>query len=87
MIEGSIAGYYELQKKAENIEIAYFGLTPEFFGRGLGGALLTNAIEHAFAWDGKRVWVHTCTLDHPAALPNYLARGMHVYATSSERRG
>jgi GNAT superfamily N-acetyltransferase len=85
-IEGSIVGYYELQKKGENIEIAYFGLTPEFVGRGLGGALLTSAIEHAFAWDGKRVWVHTCTLDHPAALPNYLARGMRVFSISTERR-
>ena len=85
-MEGSIAGYYELQKKAENVEIAYFGLTPEFIGGGVGGALLTSAIEEAFAWDAKRVWVHTCTRDHPAALPNYLARGMKVYSSSTERR-
>ena len=87
MIDGSIAGYYELHKKTENVEIAYFGLTPEFIGRGLGGALLTHAIEQAFAWDVERVWVHTCTLDHPAALRNYLARGMRVYSTTTERRG
>ena len=86
LIEGSIAGYYELQKKSRHVEIAYFGLTQAFIGRGLGGALLTSAIEQAFAWDATRVWVHTCTLDHEAALANYVARGMRVYKTSTERR-
>jgi GNAT superfamily N-acetyltransferase len=85
-IDESIAGYYELQKKSNEVEIAYFGLAPEFIGHGLGGALLSSAIENAFAWGAERVWVHTCTLDHPAALRNYVARGMRVYATSTERR-
>ena len=85
-IDETIAGYFELQKKGSEVEIAYFGLAPGFIGQGLGGALLTSAIETAFAWGAKRVWVHTCTLDHPAALSNYTARGMRVYATSAERR-
>jgi GNAT superfamily N-acetyltransferase len=58
-------------------------LLPEFIGRGLGGALLTSAIEEAwFRRDGiapRRVWVHTCNRDHPQALTNYQARGMIVY--------
>ncbi|HUE72713.1 MAG TPA: GNAT family N-acetyltransferase [Pirellulaceae bacterium] len=78
--DGSPAGYYELDAHADgSIEIAYFGLLPAFCGRGLGGALLTNALENAWDMQPTRVWVHTCTLDHPAALANYQARGMKVY--------
>ncbi len=77
---GAVAGYYELHKAANGgVQIAYFGLTPAFIGRGCGGALLTHAIESAWSWETRRVWVHTCTEDHPAALPNYLARGMRVF--------
>jgi GNAT superfamily N-acetyltransferase len=65
------------------VEIAYFGLLPAFIGRGLGGALLTNAIEEAWQMSPERVWVHTCTLDHPSALANYQARGMEVYKVES----
>ena len=80
----TLAGYYELRRDTEGgMEIAYFGLLPEFIGRGLGGALLTSAIEEAWSRRGgiapKRVWVHTCNLDHPQALANYQARGMVVY--------
>jgi len=85
-VDGSVAGYYELQKKRGEVEIVCFGLTPEFIGRGIGGALLTSAIEEAFGWGASRVWVHTCTLDHPAALQNYTARGMRVYKRSTEQR-
>ena len=78
--DGSIAGYYELRRdEAEGVEIVYFGLAPDFIGRGFGGALLTDAIERAWAWEARRVWVHTCTRDHPAALENYQARGMVIY--------
>jgi GNAT superfamily N-acetyltransferase len=80
----TLAGYYELRRDAEGgVEIAYFGLLPEFIGRGLGGPLLTSAIEQAWSRRGgiapKRVWVHTCNRDHPQALTNYQARGMIVY--------
>ena len=61
------------------IEIAIFGLAPQFIGRGLGGALLTHALEEAWGSRPQRVWLHTCTLDHPAALPNYLARGLTIF--------
>lgn len=78
----SLAGYYELRRDDEGgVEIAYFGLLPDFIGRGLGGALLTNAIEQAWRMSPSvtRVWVHTCSLDHPGALGNYKARGMAIY--------
>jgi RimJ/RimL family protein N-acetyltransferase len=82
---GSLAGYFELQQDDEaGVEIIYFGLTPAFIGRGLGGPLLTAALEAAWGTQPRRVWVHTCTLDHPAALANYLARGMKIYRTELE---
>ena len=75
-----IAGYYELSRdEAHHVEIVHFGLAPGFIGRGLGGVLLTDALERAWAWEARRVWLHTCTLDHPAAVLNYQARGMTVY--------
>ena len=82
--DGSPAGYYELQRGPETeIQIAYFGMLPAFIGRGFGGALLTSAIEEAWRMKPPRVWVHTCTRDHPAALRNYEARGMKIYKTET----
>jgi GNAT superfamily N-acetyltransferase len=82
--DNELAGYYELRSDEQSgVEIAYFGLLPDFVGRGLGGALLTSAIEEAWSRHGgiapKRVWVHTCNRDHPQALANYQARGMVIY--------
>ena len=85
--EDVLAGYYELRRDKEGgIEIAYFGLLPEWIGRGLGGALLTSAIEKAWSMEPEpsRVWVHTCNRDHPQALSNYQARGMVVYKVEQE---
>src|SRR5437867_1586360 len=80
--DASLAGYYELRRDdRDGVEIAYFGLLPKFIGRGFGGALLTSAIEEAWRASPSitRVWVHTCTCDHPHALANYQARGMVIY--------
>lgn len=76
-LEGRECGYFELERQdGGDVEIAYFGLLPEFLGRGLGGPLLTAAAARAWAVPGtRRVWLHTCTHDHPRALANYLARG------------
>ena len=83
-VQGSIAGYFELIRQAEgNVEIGYFGLLSECIARGYGGYLLTEAIRRAWDWGARRVWVHTCTLDHERALPNYLARGMKIYKTAA----
>ena len=76
----STAGYFELRKHTdEAVEIAYFGLLPEFVGRGLGKFLLTRAVERAWARGAARVWLHTSSLDHASALPNYLARGFSIW--------
>ena len=55
----------------------------EYFGKKLGGYLLSEAIKNSFNQGAKRVWVHTCSLDHENALKNYLARGMKVFKTET----
>jgi GNAT superfamily N-acetyltransferase len=79
-VQGSPAGYFELRSEPDgSVEIAYFGLLPEFIGRGLGKGLLSEAVEAAWQRGASRVWLHTCTLDDPAALPNYLKRGFKPF--------
>ncbi|MBI4503374.1 MAG: GNAT family N-acetyltransferase [Gemmatimonadetes bacterium] len=74
------AGYFELVGHDDgSVEIAYFGLLQDFLGRGLGKYLLAAATRQAWQVGANRVWLHTCTLDHPAALPNYLARGFREF--------
>ena len=86
-VAGTPAGYTELaQQDSGDVQINYFGLFPGFIGQGLGGHLLTFAIERAWEMETARVWVHTCTLDHPAALPNYKARGMRLYKEETFQR-
>lgn len=75
-------GYFELERQSdEHVEIVYFGLLPQFIGRGMGRALLEDAIMKAGEFGGRRVWLHTCSLDHPAALANYQARGFRIFQT------
>lgn len=80
-VDGTPVGYFELERSGGDVEIAYFGLLPAFVGRGLGGPLLSSAVERAWDMDAERVWVHTCDLDHPFALQNYCSRGFRVYKT------
>jgi GNAT superfamily N-acetyltransferase len=81
-VSGTLAGYFELRLDEEGgVEIAYLGLFPEFTGRGLGAHLLTAAVERAWSLTSNRVWLHTCSLDHPAALPNYVKRGFTPFKT------
>lgn len=84
-VSGAPAGYFELERQGEgDVEIAYFGLLRDFIGMGLGGYLLTAAIERAWDMGATRVWVHTCDLDHPSALANYMARGLEIYRVESK---
>ncbi|MEO7965636.1 MAG: GNAT family N-acetyltransferase [Gemmatimonadaceae bacterium] len=79
---GEIAGFFELVRNGDgSVEIAYSGLPAAFHRRGLGKWLLTHAVDRAWATGANRVWLHTCTLDDPAALPNYRARGFIPYRT------
>ena len=75
-VSGTPAGYYELERHADgSVRILHFGLLPAFVGKGLGGRLLTEAVTRAWKTGAVRVWLSTCSHDHPRALPNYLARG------------
>ena len=76
-----LAGYFELifHEDQSEIEIAYLGLLEEYQNQKLGSFLLSSAIKNSFLNEVKRVWVHTCSLDHKNALSNYLARGMKVF--------
>ena len=76
-----LVGYFELiyHKDKEEVEIAYLGLLEEYYNKKLGSYLLSAAIRNSFSDKTKRVWVHTCSLDHQNALNNYLSRGMKIF--------
>ena len=83
-----LVGYYELifDEKRQEAEIAYLGVLEEYFGQKLGGFLLSDAIKKSFFLGAKRVWVHTCSLDHRNAFKNYLSRGMKVFKSEILKR-
>ncbi len=76
-----LVGYFEVieDKSINSSEIAYFGILDEYIGKKIGGYLLSEAIKLCFELNSKRVWVHTCTLDHKNALNNYLKRGLKIF--------
>ena len=80
-----LVGFFELIDHFENkeIEIAYFGILEEYQNKNLGSYLLSKAIKKSYEKDIKRVWLHTCSLDHQNALNNYLARGMKIFKTET----
>tara|TARA_B100000427_G_scaffold212105_1_gene176914 strand:- start:263 stop:760 length:498 start_codon:yes stop_codon:yes gene_type:complete len=78
-----LAGYFELILNLNEVEIAYLGLLEEYQNQKLGSYLLSSAIKNSFLNKPKRVWVHTCSLDHHNALKNYIARGMKIFKTET----
>ena len=80
-----LAGFFELISHTENkeTEIAYFGLLEEFQNKKLGSYLLSEAIKISLTENTKRVWLHTCSLDHKNALNNYIERGMKIFKTET----
>ena len=77
----NMVGYFELiyHKDTDEVEIAYLGLLEEYLNKKLGSFLLNSALKKSFLKVPKRIWVHTCSLDHKNALRNYLDRGMKVF--------
>lgn len=75
------AGFAELDRREskDDIELKQFGLVPSFIGQGLGKWFLQSIVNQVWSYNPKRFWVHTCTLDHPVALPNYLKAGFKEY--------
>ncbi len=79
-VRGTPAGYFELNlRDRPDIELAYFGLMPDFIGLGLGSFLLRQAIDRAWSHKPERLWVHTCSFDHPDALTVYQRAGFEPY--------
>ena len=80
-----LAGFFETitHNDKNEVEIAYLGLLEEYQNKNLGSFLLTTAIKKSFLEEPRRVWVHTCTLDHKNALKNYIARGMKIFKTET----
>ena len=88
MADGVPAGFAELDRRIDNvIELVQFGLMPEFIGQGLGRYFLQWTIDKAWSYGPRRFWLHTCTKDHPAALPNYLKAGFAVYKEEVKDQG
>lgn len=85
-VAGVPAGYAELDtRQPGEVELAYFGLIPEFVGGGLGGYFLDWAVSAAWLHEPERVWVHTCSLDHPRALSLYQRAGFTAYKQQTEK--
>ena len=83
-VDGAPAGYFEQELLDDgSVRIHCFGLLERFMGRGLGSHLLTVAVERAWAMQADRVWLTTCSHDHPHALKNYQARGFRVINESA----
>lgn len=94
-VRGTPAGHFVLEHDGESsVEITYFGLIPQFVGKGLGGYLLGEALDQGWSLSERwpelpqveRVWVHTCSLDGPAALSNYQARGLRIFHVETETK-
>tara|TARA_B100001996_G_scaffold307615_1_gene249042 strand:+ start:228 stop:740 length:513 start_codon:yes stop_codon:yes gene_type:complete len=81
----NLVGYFEqiFHNEKKDCEIAYFGILEEFIGKKYGGYLLSEAIKESFNLGVKRVWVHTCSLDHKNALNNYRSRGMKIFKSET----
>ena len=79
-VAGVPAGYFELDAaQPDETELCYFGLIPQFIGRGLGPFMLQAAVDRAWERAITRFWVHTRMFDHPKALGHYQRAGFVVY--------
>lgn len=85
-IEKVTAGFFEFIVGREFTEILYFGLLPDFVGKGYGKYFLSWAIAKAWSYNPQRIQLNTCTLDHPNALPNYLNAGFEIVKTEIQQR-
>jgi hypothetical protein len=86
-VAGTPAGFAELDRRQPGeIELVQFGLISAFIGQGLGKWFLQWTIDQVWSYEPKRFWLHTCSLDHPAALPNYTKAGFVLFKQEAIRR-
>ena len=73
-------GYYEIEKhENREFELINMGILSEYRSKGYGSLLLNHVLKQSFHNKAKKVWVHTCSLDHKFALANYLSRGFKLF--------
>jgi GNAT superfamily N-acetyltransferase len=85
VMDGRDWGMLELDfRSPDECELAFLGLVPDAIGQGLGQTLIAEAIRRAFAQPIARLWLHTCTLDHPSALPFYIRAGFRPFRRALE---
>ena len=85
-VGGEEAGYLELQRESEYVELLYFGLFPAFIGKGLGKYFLDWSIHKAWSYNPQWIQLNTCEHDHDNALPTYRKLGFKDYKTAIEQR-
>lgn len=86
-VDGSPAGFGELDRRQpDDIELVQFGLMADFIGQGLGKWFLQSIIDKVWSYQPRRFWLHTCTLDHPAAVPMYTSAGFVQFKQEAIRR-
>lgn len=84
--QGTPAGYSELLHLGDQVQVSYFGLMLDFVGKGLGRLWLGWTLHQAWRGSPRRVFLNTCDLDHPAALPLYEKLGLKRYDSVTEVR-
>ena len=83
--KNDLVGFFELifHPEKKETEIAYLGIIEEYQNKKIGSFLLSEAIKNSFLNNSKRVWLHTCSLDHKNALNNYISRGMKIFKSET----
>lgn len=85
VLDGSDEGLLELDfREPGQCELVYFGVTAKLIGTGAARFLMNRALERAWSRDVRRVWVHTCTLDHPSAVAFYQRSGFRAFRRQIE---
>jgi GNAT superfamily N-acetyltransferase len=86
LFEDQPCGFVEFVIGVDSVELLYFGLFPEFTGRGLGGRFLRMAVDRAWGYEPQWIELNTCELDNERAMHVYRNAGFEVYCTRTERR-
>lgn len=82
LLEEHVVGFAELdRRRGMEVELKFFGLFPEWTGFGMGSLFLTLVLNRAWSTQPSRIWLHTCSEDHPAALKIYLSAGFQIFDT------
>jgi GNAT superfamily N-acetyltransferase len=84
-LDGRDEGLLELDfREPGQCELTYFGVTADLIGTGAARFLMNRALERAWSRDVRRVWVHTCTFDHPSAVAFYQRSGFRAFRRQIE---